>query len=157
PISLVLAILIANFWPTRWLTWKQTSLIACVISIVFLGGTILGAGPPWELLPGPYLVGADTRSIEPEGIQTAIWAYSRLGPNNRVATDRTNRLLMTTYGDQHIVDSLDDKIDLTPIFFSSNLGSSELSTLRDARVRYLIIDLRLSKTLPSLGFYFEPG
>jgi hypothetical protein len=55
---------------------------------------------------------------------------------------------------------LEDNIDATPIFFSSSLGSYDVSILRQTRVRYLVVDLRLSKALPLLGFYFdeeEPG
>jgi hypothetical protein len=157
PIAYVLSIFIAQFWPMRRLSWKQTSLITCAISVVFLGGTILGVGPPWEYLPGPYLVAADARSIEPEGIQAAIWARSYLGPNNQIATDRTNRLLMSTYGDQNIITALTDNIGVTWVFFSSSLGGNEVSSLRSAKVRYLVVDLRLSQALPSFGVYFEPG
>jgi len=157
PLACVLAIFVTQFWPTRWLRWKQTSLITCAISVVLLGGIVLAAGPPWLLLPGTYLVAADERSVEPEGVQTALWAYSHLGSNNRVAADRTNRLLMDTYGNQYIVTSLEDNIDVTPVFFSPSLGPDEVSILRNARIHYLVVDLRLSKSLPSLGFYFEPG
>ena len=100
---------------------------------------------------------ADEQSIEPEGIQAATWARSYLGSDNRMATDRTNQLLMSTYGDQRLVTSQEDNIDVTPIFFSSSLGSYEVSILRQTRVRYLVVDLRLSKALPLVGFYFEPG
>lgn len=154
PIACVLAIFITQFWPTQRLSWKQTSLITCAMSLVFLGGII---SPPWNLLPGPYLVAADPRSIEPEGIQTAIWAYSYLGPNNRFAADRINRLLMDTYGAQHPVTNIEDNIDVSSIFFSSSLDAKQISILRDAKVRYLVVDLRLSKALPTIGFYFEPG
>ncbi len=157
PICCVLAIFITQFWPTRSLNWKQTPLITCAISVVFLGGVILGAGPPWELLPGPYLVGAGEHSIEPEGVQASIWAGSYLGPNNRMATDLTNRILMSTYGDQRVVTQIEDNIDVTSVFFSSSVGPNEVSILRLARIRYLAVDLRLATALPSLGIYFEQG
>jgi hypothetical protein len=154
PLACVLAIFITQFWPTRWLSWKQISLITCAISIIFLGGII---SPPWQLLPGPYLVSADPRSIEPQGIQAAQWTLSHIGPNNRIATDRINGLLMDTYGDQYILSSLERNINVIPIFFSSQLDSSEVSLLRQAKIRYLVIDLRLTTALPTIGFYFEPG
>jgi zinc-ribbon domain len=157
PLAWVLALFITQFWPTRGLNWRQTSLLTCAISVVFLGGFILGAGPPRELLPGPYAVEADARSIEPEGIQAALWARSYLGPDNRVATDRTNSLLMSTYGDQRLVTSIEDNIDVTPIFFSPNLGPYEESILQKGQIRYLVVDLRLSQAPPSVGFYFDPG
>jgi len=154
PLAFVLAIFITQFWPTRWLSRRQISLITCAISIIFLGGII---SPPWQLLPGPYLVSADPRSIEPQGIQAALWTVSQLGPNNRIAADRINGLLMDTYGDQYILSSLAHNIDVMPVFFSSRLDSSDVSLLRQAKIRYIVVDLRLTKALPTIGFYFEPG
>lgn len=153
----VLAIFIVQFWPTQRLRWTHTSLLVGVISVMFLGGIILGNGSASAILPGPYLVEADARSIEPEGIQSAEWAYSYLGPNNRMATDRVNQILMGTFGDQRLVSPTEDKIDEEAIFFSSKLGSYEISVLQQARVRYLVVDLRLSTALPYVGFYFDQG
>ncbi len=64
---------------------------------------------------------------------------------------------MSTYGDQRIVTGIADNIDVTPVFFSSNLGSYEASILQKGQIRYLIVDLRLSRALPSVGFYFDPS
>jgi hypothetical protein len=158
PISFILAIFITNFWPTwqRW-GWKQISLLSTVMMVLFLGGTILGAGPSWSILPGPYLVSADSRSIEPQGIQDATWASQYLGPNNRMATDRINQLLMSALGNQNLVTPQESGVDAAPVFFSSSIGPYEISLLRHAGVRYLVVDQRLSQALPLVGFYFEPG
>ncbi len=155
PIAYVLTIFITHFWPTRKLSWRATSLITCALSVVFLGGVILEGGPAWSNLPGPYLVVADTRSVEPEGIQAASWALSRLGPDNRVATDRINQILMSTFGDQRVETALNDNVDISPVFFSSQFGPQEVAILRQARIRYLVVDLRLSTALPLEGYYFE--
>lgn len=156
-VACVLAIFITQFWPAQRLRWKHTSLLTGVIAVVFLGGIILGNGSTSAILPGPYMVSADGRSIEPEGIQSAKWAYSYLGPNNRIATDRVNQLLMSTFGGQRPVTPTEDKIDEGAIFFSSSLGSYEISVLQQAQVRYLVVDLRLSTGLPYVGFYFDQG
>ncbi len=155
PAAYVLTILITHFWPTRKLNWEATSLVTYTILVVFLGGVILNSGPGWSSLPGPYVVVADGRSVEPEGIQASAWALSYLGPDNRVGTDRINQLLMNTFGDQHVVTGLDDKVDLSSVFFSSNLDPTEKAVLRSARADYLVVDLRLSTSLPLEGFYFE--
>lgn len=157
PLSCILAIFITQFWPTRWLTWKQTTLITGALTIMFLGGVIVGSGPPWSLFPGTYLVSADERSIEPQGIQAAIWARSYLGPNNRIATDRINQLLMGVYGLQRNITGLEDNIEASPIFLSPSLGPNEIAILRSAKIRYLVVDLRLASGLPRLGFYFDPA
>lgn len=155
PIALVLAIFIAQFWPIRSLNWKNTLFLTGAISLVIIGGIVLGAGPNSSLLPGPYEVIADARSIEPEGIQAALWARSDLGANNRIATDRINQILMGTYGDQRIVSSIEDKIDISPVFLSTWLGPDEMAILRQGGIHYLVVDLRLTRSLPLLGFYYE--
>jgi hypothetical protein len=132
-----------------------------MLLLLFLGGAMMAANGPFLSLPGPYMVMADTRSIEPEGIQAAMWVRSHLKSGSRMATDEINLLLMSTYGDQYVVTQWADHIDLSPVFFSSDLGPHELSLLRQAQVRYLVIDLRLTRSLPTLGgIYYnssEPG
>lgn len=157
PIAAVLTICMAQFWPVRWLNWKRSIFLTGTIALLFLGGIILGTGPSSALLPGPYEVIADTRSIEPEGIQAAIWMQAYLGPNNRVATDRINQILMGSYGNQRIVSTIADKIDVSPVFFSPQMGQNDVSILSSARVQYLVVDLRLAQALPLLGFYYEQG
>lgn len=157
PIATMLAIFITQYWPTRKLRWNHSLLITAVLSVIFLGGVILGAGPSSALLPGSYEVIADPRSIEPEGIQAATWAQSYLGPQNRLATDRTNQILMGSYGDQYIVSAGADQVDVSPVFLSLHFGPDEISILKDAQVRYLVVDLRLTQALPLLGFYYSSG
>jgi len=156
-VSFVLAVLIIQMWPARKLKWKQAILITSVASLVFLGATVLGSGPTWTLMPGSYTVGDDASSITPEGIQAATWTLSHLGPNNRVSTDRTNRLLMGTYGDQRIVTVEADKVYVSPVFYSTQFGPWAVSLLQSAQVHYLVVDLRLSTSLPLKGVYFDAG
>ena len=155
PLAFVLALFITQFWPTRRLSWKQISLITCAISVVFLGNVTLGSGTASDLMPGPYIVIADGRSVEPEGIQAATWTFSHLGPNNRVATDRVNQILMSDYGDQRLVVADVDKVDIASIFFSPSFGYDAVATIRQGQIRYLVVDLRLSRALPLVGFYYE--
>ena len=115
----------------------------------------MNGGPAWSNPPGPYVVVGDGRSVEPEGIQVALWVSSYLGPENRVATDRINQMLMSTFGDQNIVTSLSDRLDISPVFFSSQLGPDEIAILRQARIHYLVVDLRLSTALPLEGYYVK--
>src|SRR5216684_1076251 len=155
PIAYVLTILITHFWPTRKLSWQATSLVTAALAVVFLGGVILDSGPGFRVLPGPYEVVADERSIEPEGIQAAIWSLAYLGPEQRVATDRINQIVMSTFGDQNMVTSQADHVDISPVFFSSQFDSDDVAILQSGRVRYLVVDLRLSTSLPLQGFYYE--
>jgi hypothetical protein len=156
-VSFALAIFISQMWPIRGLKWKQMLIISTIGLVIFLGGNMLGSGPTWVLMPGTYIVGGDARSIDPQSIDTATWTLAHLGPNNRVATDRTNRLLMGTYGNQRVITEPDDKLYISPVFYAQKFESWQVSILQSAQVRYLVVDQRLSTALPLQSYYFDQG
>lgn len=156
-VGMVFVLAIGLVW-SPWLRWTGRGrrwLATGFVSIVFASGLVVG-WPNWARLPGPYLVSADTRSIEAEGRTAADWTYEALGPNNRLAADRINRLLQNAYGQQRIVHGLADGVELAPVFQSEEFGPREIELLRRGRVRYLVVDRRLSTALPVLGMYFDP-
>jgi len=155
PIGYVLALFITHYLPTSRLNRRVIALITCSIAVMLLGGALLESGPAYSSLPGPYAVIADGRSVEPIGIQAAQWSLSHLGPDNRVATDRINQTLFGTFGEQRIVSEQEDNVDIASIFYSSHFDGQTIAKLRNARIRYLVVDLRLSTSLPLLGFYYE--
>jgi hypothetical protein len=135
---------------------RPTPLLAAGVIAIFVGGVIL-ALPAWARLPGPYLVAADPRSVEPEGISAAAWMRRTLGTENRVMTDRTNRALLATYGDQHPISAVGDQVNVKAAYFSTLLERDQLEILRRAGVRYVLADLRLATALPTVGVYVERG
>jgi hypothetical protein len=157
PIAYIMATFITQYWSTRRINWKNTSFITCALSLVFVGGVILQAGPGLSFLPGPYLVSADNRSVEPQGIQDALWTYSHLNPNNRVATDRINSLLTSVYGHQYAVTHLADNVNVSSLFLDPSVAPSDIHLMQTAHIRYLVVDLRLSTATPLVGIYFESG
>lgn len=155
PIAYILTILLTHFWPTRQLTRRAIALISSGILVILLGNILAATGPALTGIPGPYLVVADARSIEPEGINAATWSLAYLGPANRVATDRINQMLMSTYGQQDIVTGLNDNIDVAPIFYSAQFDHADTTIMQAGQIRYLVVDTRLSTALPLVGTYFE--
>jgi len=155
PIAYMLTILITHVWPTRQLTRRSIALLSSAILVLFLGNIIIATSPNLTGIPGPYLVVADARSVEPEGINAAMWSLAYLGPDNRIATDRINQMLMSTYGDQRILTRLYDNIDVAPIFYSATLSKADLAILQAGQIRYLVVDTRISTALPLEGTYFE--
>ena len=126
-----------------------------LLTILFISG--INAGwPYWSRLHGPYMVSADTRSISAEGIATATWAKDFLGPDQRVFTDRVNRTLMESYGQQKLVTKAVDGAD-GAFMFSEKFTNEDLQQIRQANIRYVVVDKRLSNGLPYLGVYFEGG
>ncbi|MCS6800894.1 MAG: hypothetical protein NZ773_02995 [Dehalococcoidia bacterium] len=156
-VGIAFVIALGLVW-SRWLRWTGSArpwLVTGVVAVIFASGLVVG-WPYWARLPGPYLVSADTRSIEAEGRAAAQWTREALGRDNRMAADRINRLLQNAYGEQRIVHGLADGVELAPVFQSEQFGPREIELLRRGRVRYLLVDRRLSTALPVLGMYFDP-
>jgi hypothetical protein len=155
-VAFVAAVGIVGFWLSQRSNRNLIPVMTVLVTIIFMGGIIAG-WPPWGRLPGPYLVSADTRSVEPQSIAAATWMYQYTGSGNRVAADRVNRLLIGAYGLQHIITHLNDKIDLSWVYFAEHLGQSQRQLIQRANAEYFVVDHRLTTMLPILGVYFEAG
>ena len=154
-IGFVVALGFVELWwrrPEQRL-WK--SLFVVYATIIFVGGLLVG-WPPYARMPGPYLVEADTRSVEPQSVNAAQWARDYLGPNNRFAADRINALLMLSYGRQREVMS-SDKVQVSWFYLADQIGKSEREILHKGQVQYMVVDHRMSDGLPMVGIYFESG
>lgn len=159
-IGLVLAIAIGTLRSFRSPNWWRTAILAGTVGVLFIGQTIVGNGQIWTRLPGSYLPVADQRSIEPEGIAAAHWAAAILGPGHRIATDRINMLLMSTYGHQWDVNATNTAVSVESIFTEPQFDDTVVAAIRADDVQYLVVDRRLSIGLPLAGTYFdlnEPG
>lgn len=162
PIGLVLAAGLLESWLPAALRRVRVeavgaaTLFAGWATVVFVGGVIVGE-PDWARLPGPYLVAADARSVEPQGLTAAYWARTQLGPGHRVATDRTNRLLWGAYGAEDPVGGYNGPSDSVDVFVAPKFDSTVLSLLRRGQVRYVVVDRRTTRGLPLVGYYYEQG
>ena len=155
PLSCILTLALVRFWPAGRLNWKHSLLFTSLLSVLFLGGIIIGSGPPWGRLPGSYMVAADERSVEPEGIETALWAKTYLGADRRIAADRTNQFLMSACGDQLVVNTLNDFAYIPSVFLTPTFDADVQGIIRQTKIHYLVVDQRMSTALPGLGFYYE--
>jgi GT2 family glycosyltransferase len=155
-LGLVLALGVTGYWREIAARVRSAALIATVALIVFAGGVILGLGG-FARLPGPYLVEGGPRAIEPESQAVASWMLAANGPGHRVATDRSNGLLIGSYGDQHPVNGLADGIGVWPIFYPDRWNGGVDAVLLRAGIRFVITDLRLTTDTPYDGVYFESG
>jgi hypothetical protein len=153
-VAFVLAVATTHFWVSQW---RYSVAVTCAIAVIFIGGWILGTSPLWYRLPGPYVVSADHRSIEPEGVAAAEWARSYLGPGQRMISDAVNILLMATYGNERIVTAENDEIAVSSVFVSPHYDASVETALRRGGVQYIVVDRRLSSGLPPRGSYFYEG
>lgn len=133
-----------------------TAIFAIWVTVIFLGGSVSG-WPHWARLPGSYMVSADVRSIEPQGISAATWAGDHLDPRDRIAADRINTLLLATYGYLTPVTHQYDNLYIIPVFFSDHIGPVERDLVERVNLRYALVDDRITTALPTVGVYFEGG
>ena len=129
--------------------------IAAILTVT-LGGVVLGTAPGTRF-PGPFIVGADTRSITNEGVDAALWERTVLGPNARISADRVNRLLAGSYGEAQVVFLSSDGVETWQVFLSPSVGPDEIARIRKANIDFIVIDRRLSSGLPLVPFYYEEG
>ena len=120
------------------------------VALLFAGGIVLG-WPAFARLPGPYRPAAPVRSIDPQAVAAAEWTRQYLGPGNRVASDVSNQLTLAAYGAQR---SETNGYHVPRLFLSSEVGPEERETIRNWRIRYLVVDQRLSQSLPMIGIYY---
>jgi hypothetical protein len=153
-VGVVLAIAVVTF-PRSGATsvWRALA-IGAVATIMLIGGIISSEGPR-ILVPARYQVSADAASIEPLGIDAAVWTKEWLGPRNHFVADRVNRLLLSTYGRQLVSTTLQHGYDAGEVLVADELGANEREILRKLEIDYLFADLRLTTGLPVVGAYFD--
>lgn len=131
-------------------------IAAAAFGVLALGSVIVGTAPATRL-PGRYLVAADARSIDAESIAAATWARDVLGEDRRIAADRVNRLLLGSYGLEQVVFHHSEGIESWQLFLSPVVAQNELARLQRINLEYLLIDRRLSRSLPLFRIYYEEG
>lgn len=150
-IGFVLAAAIVELWMAREPVLPRAAAFAGYASILLVGALIVGT-PGWARLPGPFMVGGDTRGLQPESYAATDWARETLGPGNRMIADYSNKLLLGSFGEQYIVDGV------SWIYISPKLEhGEELADLEYRGVAYVVVDDRLAAGVPRIGHYFEPG
>jgi O-antigen/teichoic acid export membrane protein len=147
-------------WP-RHMTGKQRLLervgVIAIASVCFLGGMIFGSGPSITYVPGPYIPGANQRSVGAPTLAAAQWASTHLPAGSNIAADRQSGALLADYADVNLVTTIGGFVDPSPIFFGKTFDDSDVSLIRKDDIRYIVVDQRLATSLPLFGTYFEVG
>ena len=88
---------------------------------VFVGGTLMGDGPDWARLPGPYMAAADNRSMDAETLAAVRWAGDELPAGSRIAAERVSSILLASQSGLWPVAN-DDQHKLYPprLYFADN-------------------------------------
>jgi hypothetical protein len=139
-------------WPfratTRWLALTGVAIMS------FLGGFIIGELAATRQ-PGPYLVGAEDRSVTPQGLAAAEFTDEHLEPESRIHTDRTNGTLLGSYGNVDPIFGRYGDISIPHVLFGERFDRASRRVVHGQSLAYLDVDDRLSKEVPLIGYYVE--
>lgn len=123
---------------------------------VFVGGYLMGSGPAWIRLPGPYLVAADRRSMDPETLAAVRWAGDELPPGRLIGAERVPSVLLAS-GSGLFPVMHDRERDVPSMYFADEWGPRQSEFALGLNLRYLFVDRRSANERPHLGSYFYKG
>lgn len=153
-LGFILTLFLGRLHTTKHKLYISAATVVIFITLVFSG--IISGWSASARLPWPYLPGADVRSVEPQSVETATWTLENLGPDNRFIADRFNGQLLESYGQQHVVNELADKVSISGIFLSPTIGPDQLTIIKQAKIGYILVDMRLTQVKnPLAGYFFE--
>jgi hypothetical protein len=146
-----------NAHPRRGPLLLATSLLASAVLAV--GGIVVGQAP-YDRVAGTYLAGADFRSVEPLGLETAQWATTNWAAGAKLAADPTNTRLIASTGDFLPEDGFIHGDPVNHLFLSPTIDPEDWVIIDGDKINYIILDQRLtvlpSATGPAFGGS-EPG
>lgn len=122
--------------------------------LVFVGGVILGESPVTRQ-PGRFEVGAESRSISPQGTAAARFAAEHLPHDSRILVDGPNGLLLGSYGHLEPVIGSIRGIPVPLVFFSREFGFKDRTVIVHDAIDYVVVDRRLAHSLPVDGYYYD--
>jgi hypothetical protein len=163
PVSLFVAgFAAAHWWPSAGqtrtgVTWCGRAVAIVLATGMFLGGYVLGSGPNWARLPGPYMAAADTRSMDAETLAAVEWVDDALPDGSRIAADRVSSVLLAAKAGVWPVLKGKRGVDAAALYFAETWDQRQTDMAAAMRLRYLYVDLRLADELPHFGSYFFSG
>jgi hypothetical protein len=168
PLSLLVADLGVRWWQSLPIQHSQSRPRRLTMAVhfpavllatgVFVGGTLMGNGPDWARLPGPYLPAADSRSMDPETLAAVRWAGDELPAGSRIAAERVSSILLASQGRLWPIMKDDARELYAPrLYFADEWSPEESELARGLQLQYLYVDRRWAEQLPHSGTYFYKG
>lgn len=138
------------------ITRRARTLLPALLNPVLTPGiiTILGitsvalAWPPYyAIVPTSYRVGTRIDAITSPSINAASWVEHHLGNGGAIATDEANFEALISIGDHKVYDG-----PLTAaIFISTRFTPYLIRQVRNAGIRYILVDKRIDSGVPPPG------
>jgi hypothetical protein len=140
--------------PRKRSPWRAT--VAVLAFATLLVGNVSAGQNEYYRFPGRVVFGTDTRDVSSESLALAGWLRGVVPPGQRVATDRFNGLQLTYSSDLEVVRAT-GQLPYWELYLDALPPSPRLAAeMRRQRVAFLVMDKRMTRTLPVLGIYFQP-
>jgi hypothetical protein len=154
-VTMAMALVVA-----AWLAPRIQSFGALVVPgivLLILGGTLIGSGPDWQRVPGPYLAGAEQRSVDAETVAVAQWAGTYLPADSRVAADVTFSRVLPNFGPATTITQPAGFDSMTPLFIAHSVDQEVLELILHNDVDFIVVDTRQVGQTAKSGAFFEGG
>lgn len=148
--------LVVGLWVTAR-TEQLRGLVTAGAVVLVLGGTILGSGPDWQRVPGPYVAGAEQRSVDAETVAVGEWAGRYLPAGSRIASDTTLDRVLPNFAPVVPVTQASGSVNVTPLFVSSWTTEQDLALIREGAIDFVVVDTRIAGQTVRSGSFFEAG
>ena len=152
---------VAGAWVARRIarrpSWLERVVTIAVAILCGVGSLLFGVGPIVSLLPGSYQVGADALSLGSPSLAVAHWADENLPAGTHVAADRDNGDLLNAIGGVDPVTAEAGLVNPELLYFDHRVTPYDVSLIRRADIRYIVVDDRLAQGLPLYGDYIADG
>lgn len=125
--------------------------------VLVVGGVVLGGGPDWQRVPGPYVAGAEQRSVDADTVAVAQWAGRHLPAGSRIASDTTIDRVLPNFAPVVPVTQGSGSVNTTPLFVSSWTTEEDLALIREGEVDFVVVDTRMAGQTVRSGSFFEAG
>jgi len=136
---------------------SATTLLTLGVAVLFLGGSVIGAGPVEGRVPGPFVVGADSRSVDADNLAAVEWLRVNAPRDSKVYADRVGGLLAAAVGGMRTVTHVDTGIDASRLLLAPDFNERDVSLIRMAGIDFVVADQRDATALPQQRVYIESG
>jgi hypothetical protein len=160
PLALSCSLVISPWVDKRARRRRNPAVVVLLMGLVvgtYVGGVMLGVGPDWNILPGPYLVTAEARTQDPETLAAVQWAAAHLPAGSRIVADRVPADLLAAQARLWPVMAPEHGLEAAQLYFARGWGPNQTAIVKGLHISYLYVDQRLADALPYDGFYFYPG
>lgn len=154
-VTLATAVLVALWVVPRLDRFRQA--VAPTAVVIVLGGLMLGGGQDWQRVPGPYLPGAEQRSVDATTISFARWAGRYLPEGSRIASDVTINRVVPNFAPVVPVTQQASGTNLTPVFIADTVDDEVVAMLQETAVDFVVVDTRTIGVPALSGSYYEAG